>query len=244
MKVLPPEVINQLSSDQKYLYEMCCSIEAGFVSKELQARSPGKLHHARWLTRANRILRLYVSEKTPSKHIIDLVKIITQLYAPCWFKIKCHPNSQEGASNFWYMTFMMRNLECDYKKIMEKSLKTNSYFAHLENILLNMMNDERQHIRELAVQRILEARSSHDSIRNFKLPSKINFEANDYVDLIDWKNESITSPPILRNITNEDILKARSQPLKIMPFPCHSQGVEHAINLVTQASEVRIGYIN
>ena len=52
---------------------MCISIDTELVSERLAARSRGKMHNARGLTRANRILRLYVSETNPQKNIIDLV---------------------------------------------------------------------------------------------------------------------------------------------------------------------------
>ena len=58
--------MNDLSTDQQYLYEMCQAVSMGKVSEELGRRSPGALHHARWLTRANRIPRLYVSSLNPS----------------------------------------------------------------------------------------------------------------------------------------------------------------------------------
>ena len=63
---LSSQAVNDLSTDQRYLYEMCQAVSMGKVSEELGRRSPGALHHARWLTRANRILRLYVSSLNPS----------------------------------------------------------------------------------------------------------------------------------------------------------------------------------
>ena len=53
--------LKDLSSDQLYLYEMLRAIQLGqkafLDNPNLQWRSPGCLNHARWLTRANRILR-------------------------------------------------------------------------------------------------------------------------------------------------------------------------------------------
>lgn len=60
------DVANKFSSDQKYLHDICCAISSGEFSEQLANRSPGKLNHARWLTTANRILRLYVSTSKPS----------------------------------------------------------------------------------------------------------------------------------------------------------------------------------
>ena len=80
------QVVNDLSTDQRYLYEMCKAVSMGKMSEELGRRSRGALHHARWLTRANQILRLYVSSLNPSDKLKDLVKIVMQLYAPGFFR--------------------------------------------------------------------------------------------------------------------------------------------------------------
>ena len=54
------------------------AVSMGKVSEELGRCSPGALHHARWLTGANRILRLYVRSLNPSDKLKDLVKIVMQ----------------------------------------------------------------------------------------------------------------------------------------------------------------------
>jgi hypothetical protein len=61
------DISKSLSTDQKYLHDICLVVQLGVVPPKLASRSPGALHHARWLTRANRILRLYISTKTPSR---------------------------------------------------------------------------------------------------------------------------------------------------------------------------------
>ena len=63
--VLPESIVADLSSDAKYLYKMSLAVTSGPQNfpKQLRSASPGSLNHARWLTLANRVLRLYVSEK-------------------------------------------------------------------------------------------------------------------------------------------------------------------------------------
>ncbi len=58
---LPAHVISGFTGDQKYLYELCRAVQKGIVSPSLETRSPGKICESRWLTKANRILRLYVA---------------------------------------------------------------------------------------------------------------------------------------------------------------------------------------
>ena len=73
---MSPVVIKDMSADQRCLYEICQSVSTGAVPQELSMRSPEALRHARWLTGASRILRLY----------IGTTNIVMFLYAPDGFK--------------------------------------------------------------------------------------------------------------------------------------------------------------
>ena len=115
---------------------MCVGIKSDTISKELTLKSPGALRHARWLTRANRILRLYVSTTNPEKNLQDLIKIILEVYAPGWFKIKSHPKATDSDMNFYYLISLIRNQREEHRIIMENVLRNNAYFAHLEIILI------------------------------------------------------------------------------------------------------------
>lgn len=86
-----------MSSDQKYLYRMVSAVITGIFPEDLGNKSPGKMSRARWLTRANRILRLYVSTETPSENLTILATYIVNVYAPTWFFIKTHPTCKDGA---------------------------------------------------------------------------------------------------------------------------------------------------
>ena len=60
--------------------------------------------------------------------------------------------------------------------------------------------------------------------------------------MINWETEDINSPPLLSNVSDIDVIKAVEIPLQISPVPCHSQGVERTVSVVTKASEERYGY--
>ena len=47
IKQILEDIVMQLSTDQKYLYDMCFSIHHGHVSPSLASKSPGTLHHSR-----------------------------------------------------------------------------------------------------------------------------------------------------------------------------------------------------
>lgn len=235
-----PEVSTQdISSDQKYLYRIVAAVITGVFPEDLKSKSPGKMSHARWLTRANRILRLYVSIKEPSKNLTILATYIVKVYAPTWFYIKTHPTCKDGARHLWKLISASRYLSTELKTIIDPVIQRNSYFAHPENLLLGMLTDPQKHIRELAARRILKARNiKTNKLRIFKLPD-INFNALSYIDLIDWQ-ENVTEPPILKTIPDEDIQLLVEQKgegeIILLRLPCHTQAVERAVKTVTEAS--------
>ena len=55
MPVLNEDMLNHLSSDKKYLYDIVHAIRSGNASQDLSVRNPGPLNHARWVTFANRV---------------------------------------------------------------------------------------------------------------------------------------------------------------------------------------------
>ena len=67
---MPPDIAQDLSNDQHYGYHMLRAVRAGVVPARLARLQIGPVCHSRWLTTANRLLRLWVSQhhrpETPS----------------------------------------------------------------------------------------------------------------------------------------------------------------------------------
>ena len=92
-----------------------------------------------------------------------------------------------------------------------KTLQFNGYWSHPESILLCMTHDEREDVREKAIQIIQTIREDEAAgtrkyvaeIRRFEVPPNINFSAKSYEDLTDFETVGIefTSPPILNDYT-------------------------------------------
>ena len=245
---IPQDILAQLSTDQLYLYQMGMSVQRGASYLEkcgFANKSPGEIHHARWLTRANRTLRLFISKSNPSEHLKSLVYFIVAFYIPGWFHIRQHSMCTEGAKNFFKLIQLSRNLSPGCRGTVENVLQRNGYWAHVENILLTAFFDENSINREYAVHKILEARKRNeeqDYIRTFKPPS-INFGADNYLSMVDWQSVQITSPPLLQHLSNQDILNAVEFPLNnLYQYPCHTQAVERVIQVVTQASSTVWGH--
>ena len=57
---LDDEVLSDLSTDQRLLYEYVIGISQGAVRQRFAAYKIGDLSHARWLTLAIRVLSLYI----------------------------------------------------------------------------------------------------------------------------------------------------------------------------------------
>ena len=94
---LPAMIAADLSTDQMYLYDLCDVVSKWICSAALLRRNPGALSHSRWLTAANRLLRLYVSTGDPSDNLTILVTCIVKVYAPMWFLIKSKQSCKDGA---------------------------------------------------------------------------------------------------------------------------------------------------
>jgi hypothetical protein len=239
-----------LSTDQKYLLQIYRAISSGHCPQELALKSPGKMHHARWLTTANRILRCYISEQNPSSDLVAVVGYIMKVYVPAWFHIKMKPSVFQGAKHLHKIIAATRSLDDRLRGIINKVLQNNSYFAHHENLLLAMTQDESGCIRELGYRRILKARQQNaedGGVRRFA-PPKLLLDATVYHQMIDWQAIRLTEPPATRNLSDEklkELIQSR-EPLGdgLLDFPCHTQAVERIIKLVTDASGSVVGEQN
>src|SRR5688572_20525060 len=158
-------VVSDLSIDQRYLYNICDAVHKGLCSAELSRKDPGAISHSRWLTAANRVLRLYVAIDHPSENLKILVTYIMKVYAPVWFAIKKLSSCRYGTVHLWETIGKSRYLSQEIMSIIDPVIQRNAFFAHPENILLCMLGDDRKHIRELGMRRILRARSEAYGIR-------------------------------------------------------------------------------
>ncbi|GBL97193.1 hypothetical protein AVEN_144627-1 [Araneus ventricosus] len=198
-----------LSCDQKYLLDICTAISSGDGSSDLEKRQPGTFNFDRWLTNANRILRIYISTSDPSNELITLVVLILKVYAPSWFRIKDHQSIKDGARHLWHFTRSFRYLPKKYPDITEPVITRNAYFGAPENMFLAMLTDERCHTRTLVARRIIKASEispDGNCVRRFVIPA-VNFRATDYVDLTDWQACNVTPPTALRHISCHELLK-------------------------------------
>lgn len=238
--IFPKVDSEDLSTDQKYLWDVCQAVLTGECSPELASRNPGNISHARWLTMANRILRLYISTVDPTSQLKTLAEFVMKVYATSWFTIKCHPRIIYASQHFFKIVQSIKYLDDELKDIVQSSLQRNAFMAHPEHILLGMLFDPRKHIRTLASKRIEKARQADvRDIRVFK-PPQINFDAEDYIDLINWQSTEVTEPPLITDFSSEEIeliVESGSSDRKEFKIPSHTQAVERVVKEVTEASK-------
>lgn len=230
-----------LSTDQKYLYDMVHSVQAGVVSNILANKKPGELNHARFLTLASRVLRYYVTVEKPSQLLRHLAEFVIKVYAPFWFSVKLNPEFSDGPRNFFKFIQCVSHMPEYIKSIAQKVLQNNAYFAHQENLLVAMLVDSEQNIRRIAVEAILKARQTEgNAMRIFELP-KINWEASHYTEIVHF--EDGIEPPLTKRMNEielEDCIQSADNCVSQMVagIPNHTQAVERLIRLVSDRSKI------
>ena len=252
---LSDDEIRDLSTDQKYLYRILQVIRTGKIPPDFEKYNIGPLNHARWLTLANRICRLYISQvRLSSKLKSDLfqvVEFILLCYGPGWFNIKSKPSLIHSPEHVLTSVTNYRKLPEKTQKIVKPIIASNAYHAHSEHILLSMLCSDDFDFRKDAVERILKLRagSNDKQLREFVPPKALNFEATSITQLINWDLEAITEPPLTHKLSNQDLIDVIAEKLTIKPYKVHTQSVERAVKLVTQASlsvygaEARDGFV-
>ncbi|KAL4720604.1 hypothetical protein ACJJTC_006946 [Scirpophaga incertulas] len=253
-----PEIDKKtLSKDQKYLLEISEAIKSGECPKDLSIRDPGPLSHSRWLTTANRALRLYISQENPTAEFQEIVIFILKSYMPMWFCIKKTKLFTDGPKLVHQSIETSRYLKDELKAVIDPVIERNGFFAHPEHVMITMTQDPRKHIRELGLRRIIKARErdqKRKTIRTYVAP-KLNFSATDYTELNDWTNCQFSSPPLLKDVTDDELktyIKTEEVPkweILSQKMPVHTQAVERSVKLVSEASAkvcgsaARDGYI-
>lgn len=94
---------------------------------------------------------MYVGSSKPTKELIEIVTLIMNVYAPTWFTIKLNHRCVNGAPNvFFFLIKSSRYLPLQYRTKVDESIQRNAFFAHPENLLLAMLLENDENVRNLA----------------------------------------------------------------------------------------------
>lgn len=142
------------------------------------------------------------------------------------------------------MISLLRDLPQDDRMIQKPAFLRNSFFAHPENVFTSEVEAERR----FAVSIILDVRvkdRQRTKIRVFQPPQNFNFAARHYLDLVPqdvWRQKEFSSPPLLRDFTDDEIRSAVTKPLELLEIPGHTQAVERGVKLMSEAAEKFYGH--
>ncbi|HKU33678.1 MAG TPA: hypothetical protein VJR22_07525 [Candidatus Nitrosotalea sp.] len=245
---IPDSVRDDLSNDQRLLYEYCKGIGSGRVDDRWAVRKIGPLCHARWLTLAIRILCCYTRNTRPTVNLIKLVYYIVRVYAPAWFEIKASSKLHDSPRLLFNVINRLQSLPFDdVKHIVMQNIQGNAYCLLPENFLYAMVKDKDNTIRNLALQTILDNRTNHPGDSHLKkIIPQVTWNAQHWTALIDLTNLPFREPPTTKRFTNIEIksfIDNNNIP-DISDLPSHSQSVERSVKLVTEAAHTVYGFDN
>ena len=251
------DVVKTLSRDQNLMYRYILAVSKGKVSSNLATQKVGPLNHSRWLTLAIRLLQLYTRTEVPSDGLRKIVRFITQVYGPSWFAIKKAGTFTKGPALLFQQMVLIKTQPEDVQRLVKPVVQRNAYMAEPGIMLCSMLESTSLSIRQKAMKTIEKLRAKHSKkprmkilkgIRPLKVPV-LQWDAFSWVDMIDWKTASVHQPYIIERLSDDEVASTLWKPQAFPPFPLHTQTVERAVKLVTEASsqvcgqERRHGYI-
>ena len=134
--------------------------------------------------------------------------------------------------------------------IVNPVVQRNAFMAEPGIMLCAMMESDSAETRKKAVDIVMKLKSKPPKkprmkvlrgIRALKVPL-LQWNASTWVEIIDWSKASFHVPFIIECLTNEELAATLQKPHVFPFFPVHTQSVERAVKLVTEAaSQVRKG---
>ena len=110
----------------------------------------------------------------------------------------------------------MQPLPTAIKAVVWPVIQRNAYWAHHENVLLALLAHSDTCNRELAIKRITTMRqasqSSKEDVRLFTVP-KVDQNMQNLKDLLPPMERSSTEPPLIKEISTEELNKFARNPL-------------------------------
>ena len=133
--------------------------------------------------------------------------------------------------------FISRYLTTDIKEIIDPIIQRNGYFAAAENILLSMLCNERKHIRDLGLCRLLKARAGSLQFQKSTLTLRITLIWSHGTSLKSqspqWQISNDSLKQFIRETSESTVVE--NPLIDFLRFPCHTQAVERVIKLVTES---------
>jgi hypothetical protein len=244
LKDIDDEVVKDLSRDQNLLYRYIKAIKAGSLPANLATQKAGPINHSRWLTLAIRLLQLYTRTSQPSAGLKTVVNFIMKVYGPVWFLIKSKNKFTNGPAILHRQMQLINAQPAEVQGYARPVVQRNAFMAEPGIMLCAMLESEDKMTRERAVKLVRQLRSKPpkkprmkvlQGIRKFQVPL-LQWNAATWQEMIDWKTAAVHEPYIIECISEEDLTAALDRPHNFPAFPLHTQSVERAVKLVTEAA--------
>ena len=243
---LTDEVVSDLSTDQHYGYMMVTAICNGDVPQRLAMLEVGPVNHSRWLTTANRLLRLYVSDhqldENDEEKLRKICAFVIGVYYPCWFNIKVKHSWIEGPRHVLFQLACLQSQPADVIGIVSPAVKRAAWYAHSEHVIQTLLCSNEKDERTLGVNAILKIRGDGEwevqlgnaSVRVRKTP-EIELDATSLLELLNCQKVH-HEPPLTCDLTTSQVKQIINAPMEVPDWPCHTQSIERVVKMVTEAS--------
>ena len=134
-------------------------------------------------------------------------------------------------------------------------MQRSGYFAHPANVLIAVLRDDNENVRNVGVAKVLalrkqvvEGSANNDDCPHllnssliclFDVPT-LNLEAYAYYELANVDSYQ-QQPPAIASLTHTEIEECLRKPL-VLHHPCHNQSVERHVKLVMEAPAQAAGF--
>ena len=115
-------------------------------------------------------------------------------------------------------------------------LERNAFCCLGENFLLSLLCSSDEEHRRIGVEKVMEIRAGPTLLLTPTNIPCINFEAVNWGELIDVSSLQCHQPPCVRNLSDAELESMKEEQNQPPPFPLHSQSVERAVKLTSEAS--------
>ena len=244
------DIASKMSTDSVVAWKYLHAVVKGKLDPEVAAVKCGQLSHSRWLTCGMRCLLLYMSKHDLGPEDAEVLKLlatwVTQVYLPMFYEIKVNHEIKCGPWHLIKLFRLWQKQDARVKDASQRYLRSESWWAHPENVLVALLCSDDTGERVFAVDTIMNLRAGNEygstAVRPFKVPETVNLDACDLKTLIDWKAETITEPVFTARMSLAELDALKMAPLELPPYSLHTQSCERAVKLVTEAAESVCGW--
>ena len=243
---LDEEVARDLSTDQNLMYRYLKGIASGQLDQRTAKAQLGPLNHSRWLTLAVRILALYSRTVEPCMELKILANFVQQVYGPFWFEYKKAETFLEGPRILHKMaqSIVNMNFPVDTPAELKENvvneainpLRRNAFCCLGENFLLSMIYSKDEDLRMKGIDKVIALKGEPSLIHKVR-PPVLNINARQWSEMVDLETLVSAVPAYLNKKSLEELEGMRDEPGEPPNYPIHSQTVERAVKLVSEATK-------